>query len=296
MVDPQHFLAHFNLGVIFMAQEKWETAYYHFEQALKMDPDNIEAHYNLATTLMKLQLKPQALIHYKKCLSLDPNNPNVCYLVDALSGKQTSSRAPNEYIESLFDSYANKFDSELLDKLQYKVPELIYDCLFDYLSPQKNLTIIDLGCGTGLCGKFLQSSAKQLIGIDLSQKMLELAENKQCYDLLIHSDINKALQQWYNQIDIITAGDVLVYFGDLQEIISLVYQSLVKGGVFAFTVEANEKYSYTLQPTGRYTHSKNYVIQLAQKIGFSITTQQSVQLRLQQSQVVVGQLFLLKKI
>ena len=73
-------------------------------------------------TLMKIQQKPQALAHYQACLRLEPDNQNVQYIVDALSGKNTPKHAPQQYVEALFDSYADKFEVELLEIQNEEAP------------------------------------------------------------------------------------------------------------------------------------------------------------------------------
>ena len=56
------------------------------------------------------------------------------------------------------------------------------------LSKGKNLSdirILDLGCGTGLCGQFLASYGfKNIIGLDISEGMLQIAADKGCYQSL----------------------------------------------------------------------------------------------------------------
>ena len=37
---------------------------------------------------------------------------------------------------------------------------------------------LDLGCGTGLIGEALKNDRNKLIGVDISQKMLNIAKNK----------------------------------------------------------------------------------------------------------------------
>ena len=37
--------------------------------------------------------------------------------------------------------------------------------------------ILDAGCGTGLCGPLLRPLAARLVGVDLSEKMVELARD-----------------------------------------------------------------------------------------------------------------------
>jgi ubiquinone/menaquinone biosynthesis C-methylase UbiE len=56
------------------------------------------------------------------------------------------------------------------------------------LSPDsERLKVIDLGSGTGLCGALIRKLIPDIdiYGVDLSQRMLEKAVERQCYDGLI---------------------------------------------------------------------------------------------------------------
>ena len=51
--------------------------------------------------------------------------------------------------------------------------------LFSLLSDLQGKTILDLGCGVGgHCFEFVNRGAKKVVGIDISKKMLEVAEKE----------------------------------------------------------------------------------------------------------------------
>lgn len=51
--------------------------------------------------------------------------------------------------------------------------------LFSLLSDLQGKTILDLGCGVGgHCFEFVNGGAKKVVGIDISKKMLEVAEKE----------------------------------------------------------------------------------------------------------------------
>eukprot|EP00930_Biecheleria_cincta_P059360 TRINITY_DN450_c0_g1_i5.p1 TRINITY_DN450_c0_g1~~TRINITY_DN450_c0_g1_i5.p1 ORF type:complete len:379 (-),score=76.67 TRINITY_DN450_c0_g1_i5:548-1684(-) len=96
---------------------------------------------------------------------------------------ETSDTAPPEYVAGLFDSYADHFDEHLVDKLDYRTPQLladelrkIKDVIVKELNDETGLAAsglfkrcADLGCGTGLMGPPLRElGAEWLEGIDLS--------------------------------------------------------------------------------------------------------------------------------
>ncbi len=56
---------------------------------------------------------------------------------------------PSAYVEGLFDDYAERFETALVEKLNYSVPAK----LFSLVEPHGPFRLtVDLGCGTGLFG------------------------------------------------------------------------------------------------------------------------------------------------
>lgn len=51
------------------------------------------------------------------------------------------------------------------------------------------INILDVGCGTGLCAESLKAFTHSIVGIDLSENMLEKAEQRGVYNELIKGDI-----------------------------------------------------------------------------------------------------------
>ena len=292
---PQDFTAHFNLGAIFIEQRKWESASYHLKTAHNIDPHSFPVLKNLGNVFLKLHERDDAIKCYRRALSLSPDDETVSYLLTALTRSDAPQSAPRSYVEELFDNYAQNYDSELLDKLQYKVPELLHQTLLLDMEQVSDGIIVDLGCGTGLCGEHFKPYSRQLIGVDVSKKMLIKAQEKKLYTQLIHADINDGMTQLNDPVNLFLATDVLVYIGDLQYIFSTVYRLLAKEGLFAFTLEAGDEFPYQLLTSGRFAHHADYVKTLALPIGFTIHHNESLQLRTQKGQPVMGRLYVLQK-
>ena len=84
----------------------------------------------------------EAIVAYEKVLSLKPDHESARL---AISINDTLETAPREYIEKLFDGYAQKFETSLVDNLGYKTPKLIKDILTKP-NPTRSLgSIVDLG-------------------------------------------------------------------------------------------------------------------------------------------------------
>lgn len=287
------FDAYYNLGVIYMDLGRLNDAIVYFNEALNLNSKDVKSHTNLGAIYLRLENHIKAAEHYKYVLSLEPNNGEVVYILDALEQKNTVKIAPREYVQNLFDQYAQHYEQHL-KFLEYNVPQFLYDAVNASLGEEnKELRILDLGCGTGLCGEKFHKIAKTLIGVDVSEKMLEKAREKAIYTELKIGSIVEALC-CYRDLDLIFAADTFVYIGDLADIFVACAKSLAKNGIFAFTVEKTTDYPYILQRSARFAHSEKYIVELAQKNAFILEYFNDVVLRKQQNTFVAGLLFLLR--
>lgn len=288
--------SYYNIGVLLMYQEKNQEAIEYIKQAIVLDPNNLSCHINLASIYLKTNCIIESTQHYEKALEIDPNNQEIQYILAAINNKTPPKRAPNEYLQNLFDQYANHYDKHLVEVLKYNVPSALLNLFETHYPDRSNLRVLDLGCGTGLGGEHFREISKHLIGVDISEKMLERARSKQLYDELILADIHEVLIK-QKDIDLIIAADVFSYSGDLNSLIQQCHSSLNEGGVLAFSVEClpDNSQDYALQPSIRYAHSKNYIKKVLNHHQFKLMDITNSVLRLQNKQSISGHLIIFEK-
>ena len=98
--------------------------------------------------------------------------------------------------------------------------------------------MLDLGCGTGLCGPLIAPQADAIDGVDVSSAMLEQARKLGVYRELIHAILGEFLAVTASRSDLILAADVFIYVGDLAAVfLRSARRILEPGGCLAFTVE-----------------------------------------------------------
>lgn len=96
-------------------------------------------------------------------------------------------------IEQAYSEWAKDYDSDLVDLAGYVAPAICADALLEYL-PDKSVSVLDAGCGTGLVGERLAEGGVALIdGLDYSADMLNMAAAKGCYAQLLRADLNSHL-------------------------------------------------------------------------------------------------------
>jgi tetratricopeptide (TPR) repeat protein len=64
------------LGSIYQIQNKWDAAYYHYTQSLRMAPNDIFVIANRGETLIQMQRPREAAEDLKRAIQLDPQNTN----------------------------------------------------------------------------------------------------------------------------------------------------------------------------------------------------------------------------
>ncbi len=260
-----------------------------FQEILRLHPDFVEALKGRADALVELGRTDEALASYEKVLQLRPDYPEVRYKTAALAGREIPEAAPPDYVAALFDSYAPDFDAQLVDKLQYHSPERLRALLAPYLD-RKDYAILDLGCGTGLCGVYFKDIARTLTGVDLSPEMIKKAEERGIYDKLLQDDLVAALGRAECEYELVLAADVFVYCGNLAPVFAGVARALAPMGLFAFSVEEseNDPKDFNLRPSGRYAHRRGYLEELARAHGFSLLAAERFTLRRDQGAEVPG--------
>ncbi len=232
----------------------------------------------------------------KKWQKMYPKNPVVNHFSKAILSQQKNLDSNPEYIKAIFDNFSFSFD-DVLSTLSYQAPEHIR-ALFAK-NKIKNANVIDIGCGTGLCGKLIKKYCKKrgLTGLDISPKMLEVASSKRIYNHIIEADINLFLEHNKTLYDCVVASDVLTYFNNLSPVIKGICNTLVNNGYFAFTITKNttDSNDVLLHSSGRFRHSKKYIKQVLKESGFYKVEISEKSLRFEGDEDVFGYVILAQK-
>ena len=179
------------------------------------------------------------------------------------------------YVAALFDDYAERFDTHLVQALAYRGPAIIIEALQDVCRQQQRDfcfgPVLDLGCGTGLMAAVIQGQAQTIYGVDLSPRMVEKARETGLYTSVHCGELLAFLEAWTPaSYDLALAADVLVYLGDLSPLMGAMQRVLAPAGLFAFTVQACDGARFQLGHDLRYHHSADYLRRTAQHHGLQV--------------------------
>jgi predicted TPR repeat methyltransferase len=267
----------------------------------KIDETALAAAYNDALALEKAGDFDKAAKAYQKVLALDPeDHGGAAVRIASMGLGDVPPKAPDAYVETLFDQHAAAFEDILVDQLQYCVPLMVRERIDTLkLGPFKKL--LDLGCGTGLTGGALRDICGEMVGLDLSENMVEMAHEKDLYETLYVAEAADFLEDNEDgPFDIVTATDVLPYVGFLEELFFGVADNLEKGGLFFFSSETlptemlGER-DFMVGPHQRFAHAETYVRKTLTASGFEMVELRDITVRLEDGKPIAGHLVLAKK-
>ncbi len=293
VLKPEYSEAHNNLGVMLSELGRSLEAETSFTKAITLKPDFAEAHNNLGNLLKSVGKLDEAITSFKKATALKPEYAEAKHMLSALLG-QTTATAPPEYVESVFDNYATRFERNLVDKLEYKIPKAITQMIIKDSGSDSLGSIMDLGCGTGLLGIEIKNFCVNLEGVDLSKNMLDKAREKNVYDKLIKQDILTYLSTQTLNFDYFISADVFIYVGDLFDVFRLIKSRNNKSGKLVFSTEHRDGDKFFLEQSGRYSHSKNYIDNLCKTFGYEVRHFETQNLRKEKNQFINGGLYILE--
>lgn len=256
-----------------------------FDRAIGIAPDFAPAWSERGSLLRELNHLDEAAHCFERAIALGADTELHRFYLAAVKKGRATAEPPRQYVESLFDDYAAEFDDHLVGTLKYHGYEVLVRPLLE--AGQRHPLVLDLGCGTGLCGKLIKPLTDHVDGVDLSLAMLERARQGGCYRDLVHADIGEFLVQTNVRPDLVLAADVFGYIRDLQPIFRSVRRILATGGLFAFTVElTHAEEDIEFRPSLRHAHSEAYVTRVAQACGFNIRNIHAAVLRQDQTDPV----------
>jgi predicted TPR repeat methyltransferase len=266
------------------------------QKSKKIDEEALAEAYNRALALEKAGNFDAAAAAYREVLELDPEDHGGASIRLASMGRgETPPKAPDAYVETLFDQHAEVFDNVLVDQLDYCVPLLVRQRLQTLaLGPFKR--VLDLGCGTGLTGGALRDMAEDITGVDLSENMIEIAHEKDLYEMLYVAEAVDFLDDNDDApFDLIVATDVLPYMGALEALFFGAVDNLVPGGLLAFSSETlpEDMFAgrpYMVGPYQRFAHSQAYLTDRLTATGFEIVEIGDITVRMEEGAPIAGHL------
>ncbi len=285
----------YNIGCAHKDSYDFKSALHYYERVLAIDPNHQQTLNNMAFIHHNNGDLAEAKALYSRLLDIVPGHAAANHMLSSLKG-DTLQTADPRYVAEVFDAYSHRYESSLVENLEYSVPQKLRRFFDDlYSVPPNNMKALDIGCGTGLGGIAFKDICKSLDGVDISPNMIEFARQKHIYSALYVDEIENYLGGCEVQYDLVLAADVFTYIGGLENIFKLIYGVLEKSRFFCFSTEKSAEKNYFLQSSGRFAHSELYIAKLAEKFGFHDFKSLPTKLRKEKNKWVEGIIFVLRK-
>jgi predicted TPR repeat methyltransferase len=244
-------------------------------QAIERAPDFTSAWFTLAGIREELGERNAAIAAFQKARASDANDRHGAGLRLMRLGAEPVSGMPQAYVQTLFDQYAPRFESSLVDELGYRGPKLLFHAVLSVRAAERKPALfkraIDLGCGTGLAASAFARLVDHFIGVDLSPRMIERSRATGLYAELDVADMLQGLRARPDaSADLILAADAMVYVAELAPVLAEAARVLAPGGLLAFTAETHDGEGVVIGQGLRYAHAAAYVRAVVESAGLEL--------------------------
>lgn len=151
--------------------------------------------------------------------------------------------------QSVFDNEVFFEKYRELRKKEYNYNSLVEQPAIKKLLPElKGKRVLDLGCGYGEnCIDFIKKGAIEVVGIDISKKMLNIAEQENSNELVKYllMDMSK-IEDLRQKFDVVFSSLAFHYVKDFKKLILDIRNLLNDRGILLFSQE----HPYTTAPKG----------------------------------------------
>jgi predicted TPR repeat methyltransferase len=273
---------------------KTQAAFLCQQRAVELCPESSRLLCHLGELAHIVGNREAARAAYERYLKLVPDDAEIQHVLVSLRDDPAPQRVPDTCIKQLYERFSTFYESNMCDELGYQGPQHLLDVIRETVGQRRGLSVLDLGCGTGLAGETLRPFAAHMVGIDLSDEMLAKARDRNIYDELAVGELTQWLASTEQFFDLIVACDTFIYFGDLRQVVGPATKRLNPDGVVAFSVEQAKSPPFRLTDSGRYEHHFQHIRDVAETFEMQVVSHREAFLRMEYGNEVLGHYVCLK--
>jgi SAM-dependent methyltransferase len=139
-------------------------------------------------------------------------------------------------VEDTYDAVADAYEAALADELDRKPFDR---ALLDGLAGRLTGLVADIGCGPGHVGRYLSDRGVDVVGVDLSARMLDVARRRNPGMRFEQADV-RALPFGDGELGGAVAFYSLIHLDDLTDALAELHRAICAGGVLCIAVHAGE--------------------------------------------------------
>ncbi len=295
--DPVHLGSLLLLGNLFIQSGDIIAAEKAFIHVLALCPDHILAWYGLLELWKNSGCLRKNIKKLNDTLHILPDSLPLKHL-RALFNEDVPAAAPAYFICAFYGAFCDLFAPWLsataatshLRQLVNMVKAL------PQLGKQQYISLLDLGCGTGVVAELLADICGISVGVDITPQMLAIARRSKKYDALYEMDMIEYMQSSDSSFDLVIAAGALRWIGNLQPFFHAARAVMRPEGLLAFILDKeHSSLAYSVADCGRYNHHETYIHDTAQSEGLQIIAHHEFQDAESSSYKQIRHLFIIKK-
>ena len=132
-----------------------------------------------------------------------------------------------------YDQIAKPYDELMGDTGDIPHTFLINPLMSSFLPQEKDLTVLDLGCGNGYWTKLLAKKYKKVVGIDNSQNLIQIAKNKRQLSNIEYKLVEIEADFPFNNdsFDLVFSNMVIHYIKNINKLAQELYRIIKPNGL-----------------------------------------------------------------
>ena len=142
-----------------------------------------------------------------------------------------TSNEPVSFVRQLVREGREKMQVAIMEKLPYDL---------------KGMRILDAGCGTGSLARMLDERGAEVVGVDISDKLIDVAKNRSATNKNIEYFAGDMKEQSFGNFDYIIAMDSLIHYSPEDTLAS----------ILEFSKRANKGVLFTVIPSTFFLRTK----------------------------------------
>ncbi|MBP9792241.1 MAG: class I SAM-dependent methyltransferase [Rickettsiales bacterium] len=253
----------YELGLFHLYNHNINDCILRLRIVLFFNPNHLFAKYYLAICLYINNKTTKAEELLKDCLKMEHSFKPAQYLLQFFKDLSL----PDELDQNLVKDFSNALIDEEVDYTDKidaynKLTTIIKNHIAD---TEKQLNILDAGCGTAHCFQILKQNIKikKSVGLDFANNPIELVSKQKLYTDTISKDFQLFAVTTKDTFDLIIVEEIFNYHKNFSKQLAYAKKILAKNGLLAFIVDQSHTtipvtFNHTLT---HFCYSKDYILE-----------------------------------